>query len=323
MHKMMRFALAMLAVARIAIVSSHAEEHEFEASKYYCEKLNGSAAGDRQCRAEYQAYPGDACSVYDSAGEKDPRHDSIIQETGSQCTSAQLDDAKTQTLAKRADLMGYVSLGNDETINDPVRNTSMRPGNATYWTQMTYFANECAIQKCGGSARGGGNASAPPPAPEDDASNACKYENDGTCDAPGLCPAGTDRNDCQVAEQPKKTPKPQTSRFFDLKVCNNHDHKVYFALGSRRTLSDTYFTFQGWWSVDPGECVAMGSHVKGYFYIHGYDAEGHKWGKEKRFCVRSQAFRYLRDGSGACSQRSENFFESFTNDDEMKFSFGK
>ncbi|MGB0904294.1 MAG: hypothetical protein ACPGVJ_05300, partial [Mangrovicoccus sp.] len=27
----------------------------------------------------------------------------------------------------------------------------------------------------------------------------CPFENDGTCDAPGLCPEGTDLNDCRAA----------------------------------------------------------------------------------------------------------------------------
>jgi uncharacterized membrane protein len=310
---------AFMAVPAVSI-GAKAEEFEFKASSYYCGKLNGTDVGGGQCRAEYEAYPGDACAVYDNADEKDDGLNSIIAETGSQCSGPQLDEAKTQTLAERANLMGYVSLGYDETVNDPVRNTSMRPGSATYWPQMTYFANECAVQKCGNP---DGESPAPQQSvPQEDTTTQCNHENDGVCDVPAICPTGTDVNDCLTQVQPKKAPSVQQSKYTQLTVCSEHYHDLSFAMGTRRRTDDQFWTFQGWWRLSPGECKSMGSHAKGYLYFHAEDSEGHKWGSDKNFCVRNTRFEYLRDGIGTCSKRSEKFKEVYITSDNYKYVFG-
>jgi hypothetical protein len=51
-------------------------------------------------------------------------------------------------------------------------------------------AGECSSGGGVREARGG-----PTPHPPSGA-NACKYANDGECDEPTLCPAGTDSDDC-------------------------------------------------------------------------------------------------------------------------------
>ena len=53
----------------------------------------------------------------------------------------------------------------------------------------------------------------------------CEYENDGTCDAPGVCPAGTDVADCEVPTCDPVSPDPDDCKpgAFGAVWCANLD----------------------------------------------------------------------------------------------------
>jgi uncharacterized membrane protein len=163
-----------------------AQDYEIDGiSAYYCNQIGGDVTGDRQCSAPYRPWDGDACRVAEDHGHMNPAAMDRMAAATASCSPDAVDDAKAATLAARADLRGYVSAGYDESVNDPVANGSYRPGDATAGPGTAYFAAECAVQTCASGGGGGGGAG-----------GSCPYENDGACDAPGLCPAGTDLADC-------------------------------------------------------------------------------------------------------------------------------
>src|SRR5690606_17578581 len=90
----------------------------------------------------------DACAIYNSIEDKYPRVSTWLNNATASCSPAVMLDAKKHTLQSRAKLRGSVSAGHDESVNDPVVNSSYRPQGATLGSGEVYFAAECAIRTC-------------------------------------------------------------------------------------------------------------------------------------------------------------------------------
>jgi hypothetical protein len=130
------------------------EQFAFETSPYWCDKLGGTMSGDT-CTAPYVA-DSDACGKFERLNPDDAALRQSLEQIrqASICLSDTVASAKANSLRLRADLMGYVSAGNDETVNDP---TSTRSGDivdranrgaAPYWPLVSYYLHQCVVETC-------------------------------------------------------------------------------------------------------------------------------------------------------------------------------
>ena len=253
---MIRSAFGVVAAAGCLLSTSTlalSKNFVFEASDYYCRKLKGSTGSDG-CSAPYRPFKGNACSVYNSAPEHDPSQDNIAE--GS-CTSESIGAAKRKTLKLRADLMGYVSLGNDETVNDPVVHPELRPvqdGSRPYWPLMNYFANECAVQTCSSAAL------------DQDASES----TDGVSQS----------NESNTAEVPKKKARIPKDPLLPLKICNLTNERVNLAL-ARRLDPTLNFQMTGWWRIEARQCRDFGDRPSQSLHIFA-SSKSRNWPPQDR-----------------------------------------
>ncbi len=110
------------------------------------------------------------------------------------------------------------------------------------------------------------------------------------------------------------------SPFTIINFCNNSSRTLSLAIGAKVEPLDEYFTFEGWWNIDPGECRAL-RRVKGWIYYHATNGHG-SWGRDKSFCVRNHKFTYVRDGIGSCTEKTAKFTEKRVIDDSHEIGFG-
>lgn len=125
--------------------------HALETSRYWCDVLKGSYDG-RACTAPYESRRGGACQAFAEMNVNDPALLARLSQVKNArvCLADVTDEAKAHTLKMRVILRGYVTAGQDETVNDPVRNRSFRPtpGKATYAPAIAYFLYECVVEVC-------------------------------------------------------------------------------------------------------------------------------------------------------------------------------
>ena len=290
---------------------------------YFCDQIGGEPSGDHTCLAPYRPYSGDACAIFDARRDDDPESADFAAQIMGSCDADGIDEAKATTLSMRAELRGYVSAGNDESVNDPVANPRYRPGEATFYAGSRYFAAECAVQTCGSGGGGAGSgapggSSAPTPDGAGTAAQACPwqrdgtcdepvlcptgtdtedcrrpaaclYENDGACDAPGLCPAGTDLADCRG-----KGAAPPQGTLVEFCLTPGRWNTAWVAIGRREAGAETRLRFLGWWKISAGECRSVGRTVGGYIYFYAHtekrDFGRRWWSGDHEACVATRKF---------------------------------
>jgi hypothetical protein len=145
---------AMCAAILASLCSSPVDaqsRHALETSRYWCDVLKGSYDG-RACMAPYETRRGGACQMFTDMNVSDPDLLARLSQVRNArvCLSDVTDEAKAQTLKMRVILRGFVTAGQDENVNDPVRNRSFRPapGKATYAPAIAYFLYECVVETC-------------------------------------------------------------------------------------------------------------------------------------------------------------------------------
>lgn len=348
----MRVVLACLPILSLAVVPAGAQDYDVpNISAYYCDQLGGEVSGNRTCLAPYRAYPGDACSVFDETRDQDPDAAALADSVTQSCEESAVDEAKAVTLEERADLRGYVSLGFDESVNDPVANPDYRPGEATFYPGNRYFAAECAVQTCGSGGAEGRTATAP--APSDDSAGAgaqeCPYQRDGTCDEPSLCPRGTDREDCagtfcayendgscdapglcaigtDRADCGGTGTAPSEGTMVEFCFVSPRYPEVWIAYGVRLKGAESRFKFSGWRKVANNACSSIGRVVGGVVHVYAnterIDGTRLVWSGDHEACVSTKRFDYFQDYPGEpCRERSERFLKKSVRGDKDRINF--
>jgi hypothetical protein len=141
----------------VMILTSHASAESLTVSgnrmsRYWCDKLGGSAQGESTCSVNYLPYPGNACMVYE-ASERERPSPFVPQamERAKGCNPSAITKLKEDTVLMRVDLMSGVKLGSDETRNDPLRSPDKEWINRLVRIEQvaqSYFGWECAISRC-------------------------------------------------------------------------------------------------------------------------------------------------------------------------------
>jgi hypothetical protein len=130
------------------------QAYSFETSPYWCDKLGGSANGST-CTAVYSP-DNQACDKFARLNPDDAAMQQALEEIrqASVCLRDRVDTAKMNSLRLRADLMGYVSMGHDETVNDPISPNSgdmvsrASQGSTPYWPLASYYLHQCVVEVC-------------------------------------------------------------------------------------------------------------------------------------------------------------------------------
>jgi hypothetical protein len=123
-------------------------------SAYWCTKLAGTLSGET-CSARYTA-DSRSCSKFERLQPDDAAMRQTIADikSTSVCLGDTVEQAKSNTLRLRADLMGYVTAGRDESVNDPVSPNSegiverAQNGGAPYWPLVQYYLYQCVVEVC-------------------------------------------------------------------------------------------------------------------------------------------------------------------------------
>jgi hypothetical protein len=142
----------LLGVIFATVESSHGQSLPVQVSKYWCDKLKGSYSGNI-CTAPYTPHPG-ACNIFGQLNVDDSQMLAVLNEVRNArvCLASRVQEAKTNTLKLRVNLMGFVTAGHPELEdqNDPILNKSFRPeqGKASYWTAVAYFLHQCVVETC-------------------------------------------------------------------------------------------------------------------------------------------------------------------------------
>ena len=108
-----------------------------------------------KCQAEYVADSG-ACEKFEQLEPDDADMRRTIDEVRSSevCIGETVDQAKSNTLRLRTNLMGYVTAGRDESVNDPTSPESSdiiaraKNGGAPYWPLVSYYLYQCVVEVC-------------------------------------------------------------------------------------------------------------------------------------------------------------------------------
>jgi hypothetical protein len=135
-------------------LSVSAENFSVQTSSYWCDRLGGSFSGDT-CDAPYVADSG-ACDKFEQLQPDDPQMKQTLEEVRASgvCIGDTVDQAKTNSLRLRADLMGYVTAGGNENVNDPTHPDSAgiieraQNGGAPYWPLVSYYLYQCVVEVC-------------------------------------------------------------------------------------------------------------------------------------------------------------------------------
>ncbi len=123
-------------------------------SSYWCDRLQGTMSGD-VCSAPYTPDHG-SCSKFERLQPDDAAMRQKIADIKSAavCLGNTVDQAKSNSLRLRADLMGYVTAGGDESVNDPVSPSAegiierAQSGGAPYWPLVQYYLYQCVVEVC-------------------------------------------------------------------------------------------------------------------------------------------------------------------------------
>lgn len=104
-------------------------------------------------------------------------------------------------------------------------------------------------------------------------------------------------------------PKPAAA-FYE--VCNRDSLRAYVAIAYFRDELDSWVS-EGWWHVEPGQCVKVISEdlTQQYYYLYAIDDNNGEWPGEYQFCVTTRRFT-IADAQSECSgdgKRWEGFFE--------------
>ena len=107
-----------------------------------------------------------------------------------------------------------------------------------------------------------------------------------------------------------------------LTVCNESDQRASVAVGYK--ASDDRWTSEGWWNVDPGDCVtpALDGTPRRYYYYRAEVDGGEFDGQNYFFCTSPEAYTII--GDSECEARGydrEDFWEIDTGSDEGMFTF--
>lgn len=255
-------------------------------SDYFCNQLDGTAAGGK-CRAPYRKYSGDACEVYDDLNVDYAPLKQWFSEVTNSCSGSKIEEAKSQTLVGRARLRGYVTAGNDETVNDPVENPDFRPNGANQGTGEMYFAAECAIHKCGDSH---------PQPSETDRDDTGEGEYNPAGKRPTYNP-------------PPPTPDPEPATFV-FQVCNqNQPTSIWVAIVKHENGND--WTAEGWWEVQRGQCRDIGTFRRGHFYFFAQTFNTNpirvfvQSADQRKFCVKNSRFSQPSTTNCAASEQRD------------------
>jgi uncharacterized membrane protein len=93
---------------------------------------------------------------------------------------------------------------------------------------------------------------------------------------------------------------------FLYRVCNKSSYDAWMALSTRAQPGGNVWRNHGWYGVQRGQCVDLGSYPKQVFYWFGRDAQGGTWGNgttpDELTCVNlSGTFDYTySDAAGSC-----------------------
>lgn len=212
-------------------------------SRYWCEKLGGSANSESACSVKYHPYPGNACAIFEASEQERPSPfvtDAMGRAQG--CRPVALTKLKEDTVHMRVDLMSGVKLGSDETINDPLHSPDREWINRLVridQVAQSYFGWECAISRCSRGA-----ASASRPSPQDSMGSRTKQA--GQVPNPKR-PKGSQAGDRGAAHKEAT-----------LRVCNagSVSMEVAFAWSKFVPISGTKSLGEllAWYVVRPGEC---------------------------------------------------------------------
>ncbi len=79
------------------------------------------------------------------------------------------------------------------------------------------------------------------------------------------------------------------SQTFDYIFCNKTNIKVFVAVATQVSPSDSRFKAQGWWTIPANQCGNIGSFPKGWVYYYAEQEDPGKgyWGSDDAsLCVR-------------------------------------
>ena len=297
--------VARLLLPLLLFVAGEAKAHQVTAediSPYFCNQLGGTSSG-RSCTAPYRPYKGNACSIYESIDNKYGPVTSWMNSITSSCSASSVLEAKQRTLKSRASLRGYVSLGDDESVNDPVVNESYRPEGATIGAGESYFAAECAIRTCGG----GGEGTATAESETDDSGS-----------------SGTDTSASnQRPAAPERPTQPQTTRAEELKaytvsVCNwSSDPTISLAVIYRYRPTDR-LRLRAWYSIKKDECQTFSilrepTDPSAIFYYYGR-SKSREWKANFETLYTTRCV-----GSAATDRYVDDYYECKSDDRKLRF----
>lgn len=214
-------------------------------SPYFCDQLGGSASGGT-CHAPYEPYSGgNACSIYNGIDDKHPPVSSWLNGITASCSAASILDAKKRTLESRARLRGYVSAGYDESVNDPVVNSSYRPEGATLGSGEVYFAVECAIRTCAGGGIPPSVSEAPP-------------DTSSPPSVAGTPPPPTYSPPYRPPAASPPAPPPASGdglKNYVFKLCNRTGDPVIYAAVIYRHRPEDRLRLRAWYQIEPNKCA--------------------------------------------------------------------
>lgn len=154
MNRILRLGIAASTVIVAGFQPSHAQTVTFETSPYWCDRLGGSHDG-ASCSAEY-VRDQQPCEKFEELQPDDESMRGTIEEMRNTdlCLADVVDAAKANTLRLRADLMGYVTAGSNEYVNDPVSPDASdiveraKNGGAPFWPLASYYLYQCVVDIC-------------------------------------------------------------------------------------------------------------------------------------------------------------------------------
>lgn len=81
---------------------------------------------------------------------------------------------------------------------------------------------------------------------------------------------------------------------FKFQVCNKTDRLAQVALASHLKVGDENWQAEGWWRVNAGQCLMIGTFPQGWFYYYAKSSNGDWHGSDKdssKTCVKASQFQ--------------------------------